>query len=63
MIIEECRACGNSELLPVLDLGPQALTGVFPRSRDEDVPQVPLDLVRCSPGGCGLVQLRHTADL
>ncbi|GAA3798572.1 class I SAM-dependent methyltransferase [Streptomyces phyllanthi] len=62
MIIDECRVCGNRELLPVLDLGPQALTGVFPRDRAENVPQVPLDLVRCSPAGCGLVQLRHTAD-
>ncbi|WP_275462000.1 class I SAM-dependent methyltransferase [Streptomyces noursei] len=62
MPIDTCRACGNSELLPVLDLGPQALTGVFPRSREEHVPQVPLELVKCSPAGCGLVQLRHTAD-
>ncbi|MFJ6696923.1 class I SAM-dependent methyltransferase [Streptomyces sp. NPDC091272] len=61
-VVDRCRICDNTELLPVLDLGPQALTGVFPRSRDEDVPRVPLELVRCSPGGCELVQLRHTAD-
>lgn len=63
MAIAECRACGNRSLLAVLDLGPQALTGIFPRDRDEEVPVVPLELVRCSPEGCGLVQLRHTADL
>lgn len=63
MIITSCRACGNRELLPVLDLGPQTLTGVFPRRRDETIPVVPLELVMCSPSGCGLVQLRHTADL
>ncbi|MGI5339243.1 class I SAM-dependent methyltransferase [Streptomyces sp. CA-181903] len=61
-VIDRCRICDNTELLPVLDLGPQALTGVFPRSRGEDVPYVPLELVRCSPAGCELVQLRHTAD-
>ncbi|MEU5214245.1 class I SAM-dependent methyltransferase [Streptomyces sp. NPDC020742] len=62
MIIEDCRICGNRTLLPVLDLGPQALTGVFPRTREEAVPTVPLELLKCSPDGCGLVQLRHTAD-
>ncbi|WP_329427660.1 class I SAM-dependent methyltransferase [Streptosporangium sp. NBC_01495] len=59
----ECRICGNRTLLPVLDLGTQALTGVFPGSLDQIVPTAPLELVRCSPDGCGLVQLRHTADL
>lgn len=62
MIIDSCRACANRELLPVLDLGSQALTGVYPRSRTEVVPTAPLELVRCSPAGCGLVQLRHTTD-
>ncbi|WP_432186998.1 class I SAM-dependent methyltransferase [Streptomyces sp. Tue6028] len=62
MTIKECRICGNRTLLPILDLGEQALTGIFPRTRDEVVPSVPLELVRCSPDGCGLVQLRHTAD-
>lgn len=58
----QCRICGNRTLLPVLDLGNQALTGIFPRP-GEEVPVAPLQLVRCSPDGCGLVQLRHTADL
>ncbi|MFJ1751236.1 class I SAM-dependent methyltransferase [Streptomyces sp. NPDC088116] len=62
MIATACRICDNRELLPVLDLGEQALTGVFPASRDEVVPSVPLELVKCSPAGCGLVQLRHTPD-
>ncbi|UQU67666.1 class I SAM-dependent methyltransferase [Couchioplanes caeruleus] len=62
MIIDECRICGNRNLLPVLDLGPQALTGLFPRSADDDVPMIPLELLKCGPDGCGLVQLRHTAD-
>jgi NDP-4-keto-2,6-dideoxyhexose 3-C-methyltransferase len=62
-VITECRICGNRTLLQVLDLGNQTLTGIFPRSREEVVPMVPLELVRCAPDGCGLVQLRHTADL
>lgn len=61
--ISGCRVCGNQELLPILDLGHQALTGVFPRSRDEANLVAPLEMVKCSPAGCGLVQLRHTADL
>ena len=58
----ECRICRNRALLPVLDLGTQALTGIFPRP-GEVVPTAPLELVKCGPGGCGLLQLRHTADL
>ncbi|GLZ00705.1 class I SAM-dependent methyltransferase [Actinoplanes sp. NBRC 103695] len=61
--VQSCRACGNKELLTVLDLGHQALTGVFPRSRDEADLVAPLELVKCSPAGCGLVQLRHDADM
>ncbi|MFC4910164.1 class I SAM-dependent methyltransferase [Actinomadura gamaensis] len=63
MKTEACRVCGNRELLPLLDLGTQALTGVFPRTPATPVPEVPLELVMCSPSGCGLVQLLHTADL
>lgn len=62
MKIEECRICGNRTLLSILDLGPQALTSVFPESPETPVPKVPLELVKCSPSGCGLVQLAHTAD-
>lgn len=63
-VIDRCRICDDPVLLPIIDLGRQALTGVFPRSRDEHVPTVPLELVKCAgQDGCGLVQLRHTADL
>jgi hypothetical protein len=60
--IEACRICGNSELIPILNLGEQSLTGVFPGSPDEPVTRGPLELVRCSGGHrvCGLVQLRHS---
>lgn len=62
--ISSCRICGNTELVPVLDLGNQALTGIFPRSRDQEVQRMPLELVLChGDDHCGLLQLRHTAEL
>jgi C-methyltransferase-like protein/putative zinc binding protein/methyltransferase family protein len=57
-----CRICGNDELIPVLDLGHQALTGVFPKA-GQNVEEGPLELVKCredGPDACGLVQLRHS---
>ena len=56
-----CRVCGSSDLTPILSLGNQVLTGVFPSSKDESVTKGPLDLVKCD-GECGLVQLKHTYD-
>lgn len=62
--IHRCRICGNETLAEVLDLGVQALTGVFPRKLDQDVTRGPLKLVKCigKPGCCGLVQLAHSYD-
>ena len=59
--IRDCRICFSADLTPVLDLGMQALTGVFPKSESEDVPAGPLAVVKCSQ--CGLVQLAHNYDL
>jgi len=63
--IDRCRICGNAQLVEVLDLGVQALTGVFPRSRAEPITEGPLQLVKCvgQDGCCGLVQLKHTYAL
>lgn len=63
--VEKCRVCGNSELLPVADLGEQTLTGVFPRHRNQKITRGPLRLVKCSGGAdcCGLLQLEHSYDL
>ena len=58
--ISACRLCGSSELVGVLDLGEQALTGVFPASADEYVPKAPLQLVWCR--SCTLLQLAHSFD-
>ncbi len=60
----ECRVCGSSPLEPVMDLGAQAIAGVFPPQGSPAPPTYPLELVRCraDDGGCGLVQLRHSVD-
>lgn len=61
--ISQCRICGNTELDSLLDLGTQALTGVFPAQQDTVVPLGPLELVKCretGPETCGLVQLRDS---
>src|SRR5688572_11792720 len=61
--IDACRACGNHDLVLVLDLGEQAYTGIFPRRRDESVPTSPLRLVKCHGAqACGLVQLQQSCD-
>jgi NDP-4-keto-2,6-dideoxyhexose 3-C-methyltransferase len=64
--ISQCRICGNEELDAVLDLGVQALTGIFPKNREAETPRCPLELVKCHDDGsgqtCGLVQLRHSCQ-
>jgi NDP-4-keto-2,6-dideoxyhexose 3-C-methyltransferase len=61
--IDACRACGNHDLIQVLDLGEQAYTGVFPRTREEFVPSSALALVKChGEQVCGLLQLQHSCD-
>lgn len=62
--INACRICGNKDLIGVLDLGTQALTGVFPRSSSELMLSGPLSLVKCAgAGSCGLLQLAHSYPL
>lgn len=58
--IDACRVSGSPNLISVLNLGHQALTGVFPKSRDENVTVGPLELVWCPDSG--LLQLAHTFD-
>jgi hypothetical protein len=61
--IDRCRICASPHLTPILSLGEQYLTGVFPRGRADKLSCGPLELVRCSgTDGCGLVQLRHSYD-
>lgn len=59
--ISQCRICDSTNLLTVLSLGEQALTGVFPRSPLENVTTGPLELVWCKK--CGLLQLKQSFSL
>ncbi|SFV15991.1 Methyltransferase domain-containing protein [Methylobacterium sp. UNCCL125] len=57
--LDRCRISGSKNLIPVLHLGSQELTGVFPKP-GEAVTEGPLDLVWCPDSG--LLQLAHTYD-
>ncbi len=57
--LETCRVSGSRNLIPVLHLGEQELTGVFPRP-GETVTSGPLELVWCPDSG--LLQLGHSFD-
>jgi len=58
--IEKCRVSGSDNLVSVLNLGNQELTGVFPRTDHDPVTRGPLELVWCPESG--LLQLRHTYE-
>jgi len=64
--IKKCRICGNKNLVPILSLGNQVLTGVFPRTKEQIITSGPLELVKCQKTCkhecCGLLQLRHSYD-
>ena len=61
--ITECRACGESDLIPILSLGNQYPSNFI----DEDFSpnendKIPLELLFCGKKECGLLQLKHTAS-
>lgn len=56
--IQRCRVSGSANLISILSLGEQALTGVFPKSPNQPVTSGPLELVWCPDSG--LVQLAHS---
>ncbi len=56
--ISACRVSGSRNLVSVLDLGHQKLTGVFPPHPSVEVTEGPLELVWCPESG--LLQLRHS---
>lgn len=58
--INKCRISQSPDLVTVLSLGHQALTGVFPKSQDEQITTGPLDLVWCPESG--LLQLGHSFE-
>ena len=55
-----CRVCTSRNLTSVLNLGFQSLTGVFPKSVEEVIPEGPVELVWCSD--CGLLQMAYSYD-
>lgn len=59
--IEHCRISESRNLIPVLNLGEQAFTGIFPKSAAQAVPRGPLELLWCPDSG--LLQLAHQFDL
>ena len=56
--IKACRISKSINLITVLSLGEQFLTGVFPKSLDEKVSRGPLDLVWCPDSG--LLQMKQS---
>ena len=58
--IQRCRVSGSRNLLSVLDLGEQALTGLFPLPGDPPVPSGRLELLWCPDSG--LLQLATSFD-
>ena len=62
--INKCRCCGSKSLIPIISLGSQVLTGVFPKNKNVNLTKGPLSLIRCnSKDGCKLVQLQHSYNL
>jgi hypothetical protein len=56
--IKKCRISGSDNLITVLSLGEQYLTGVFPKSLSTAITKGPLDLVWCPDSG--LLQLKQS---
>jgi hypothetical protein len=59
--IRDCRICHDTNLINVLSLGIQSLTGVFPKHPSDIVSSGPLDLIWCAK--CGLLQLKQSYNL
>ncbi|MDA9962493.1 class I SAM-dependent methyltransferase [Opitutales bacterium] len=55
--IKSCRICESQDLIEVVNLGTQALTGVFPKNETEDIISGPLAILWCRQ--CNLLQLKH----
>ena len=60
MKIIKCRSCNSKNLKKTLSLGVQKLTGIFPSSCRENVPEGDLSLVFC--GKCKLLQLENSFE-
>ncbi|MGA7159585.1 MAG: class I SAM-dependent methyltransferase [Bacteroidota bacterium] len=59
--ITKCRISQSKNLITVLSLGNQCLTGIFPKNIDDKITKGPLDLVWCPDSG--LLQLKQSYSL
>jgi hypothetical protein len=59
--ITKCRISSSTNLINILSLGNQYLTGVFPKSKEEKVTIGPVDLVWCPDSG--LLQMKQSYSL
>ena len=59
--ITKCRISNSTNLITVLSLGEQVLTGVFPKTINENITKGPLDLVWCPDSG--LLQMKQSYSL
>jgi hypothetical protein len=59
--ITKCRISNSTNLIKVLSLGEQYLTGVFPKKINEEITKGPLDLVWCPDSG--LLQMKQSYSL
>ena len=57
----KCRISNDEDLISILDLGSQYLTGIFPKTKNEIIPKAPLQLVWSKKSN--LLQLNHTYPL
>ena len=60
--ITKCRVCGNTDLHNVITLGDLHMSNFVERHEASLHTPYPLELVRCTRLGCGLLQLRHTVS-
>jgi len=61
MKIKSCRSCSSKFLKKLYSLGNQYLTGIFPKSRSQNVPKGELSMVMC--GKCSLLQLENSFNV
>jgi len=62
--IDQCRICGNKDIVQIINLGVHALSSIFPAKNEPDPIEAPLILTKCNDENnsqaCGLLQLKHS---
>ncbi|MCX6742167.1 MAG: methyltransferase domain-containing protein [Candidatus Pacearchaeota archaeon] len=66
--IKKCRICGNSLIVPCIDLGAQYLSSIFPEnmSYKNELKKYSLEIVQCvktNDSQCGSLQLAYDYDI